>query len=213
MRRRHLGRLLLLLGGAAATTGAPRAAAQDVKPGLSVTLDTLTPRVQATALLSDPRLPDLLRSGFPLRLHFRLELWRSRSSWFDQFVSDASWDAVVRHDPLADDFVLYRSTGEVKRFPSPDLLEAALERPFSVRLFAHSPGRFYYVCRLEITTLSDSDLDELSRWLKGEVGPAVSGEGSLGDALARGAQRALVRIAGLPRLTLEARTPAFDRDR
>lgn len=198
---------LLLIG-----LGAGVAAAQTDKPSLSVTLpDSVTPRVQATALLSDPRFPDLLKSGFPLRLHFRLELWRQRSTWFDQFVSDASWDAVVRHDPLADDFVLYRSTGEVKRFPSPELLETALERPFSVRLFSRSDGRYYYVCRLEVSTLSDSDLDELSRWLKGEVGPAVSGEGSLGEALARGAQRALVRIAGLPRLTLEARSTVVER--
>src|SRR5947199_5734028 len=33
---------------------------------------------------------------------------------------------------------------------------------------------------------------------------SVSGGGNLGGALARGAQRLLVRIAGLPRLTLEA---------
>jgi len=199
------GLLLIWLG-----TGVARA--QTDHPSLSITLpDSATPRVQVTALLSDPRFPDLLRSGFPLRLHFRLELWKARSSWFDQFVSDASWDAVVRHDPLADDFVLYRSTGEVKRFPSPELLETALERPFSVKLYSRSEGRFYYVCRLEVTTLSDSDLDELTRWLKGEVGPAVTGEGSLGDALARGAQRALVRIAGLPRLTLEARSTEVER--
>jgi hypothetical protein len=31
----------------------------------------------------------------------------------------------------------------------------------------------------------------------------------VGDALARGLQRVLVRIAGLPRLTLEARSPSF----
>ncbi|HKR55738.1 MAG TPA: DUF4390 domain-containing protein [Gemmatimonadales bacterium] len=201
-----LGGLLLVVLGASA------ARAQTDHPTLSVMLpDSVTPRVQAVALLSDPRFPDLLKSGFPLRLHFRLELWRARSSWFDQFVSDASWDAVVRHDPLADDFVLYRSTGEIKRFPSPELLETALERPFSVKLVPRSDGRYYYVCRLEITTLSDSDLDELTRWLKGEVGPAVSGEGSIGDALARGAQRALVRIAGLPRLTLEARSTVVER--
>lgn len=188
-----------------------RAAAQH--PSLLVTVadTTGTARVQATALLTDGKYVGLMRSGFPLRLHYRLELWKVRSSWFDQFVREASWDAVVRHDPLADDFALYRSTGEVKRFPSPELLETALERPFSVRLVPRSDGRYYYICRLEITTLSDSDLDELTRWLKGEVGPAVSGEGSLGDALARGAQRALVRIAGLPRLTLEARSPVIER--
>jgi hypothetical protein len=38
----------------------------------------------------------------------------------------------------------------------------------------------------------------------------VSGEGNLGQALARGAQRALVRIAGLPKLTLEARSTALE---
>src|SRR2546425_2648273 len=46
-----------------------------------------------------------MRSGFPLRLHYRLELWRARSGWFDQFINQWSWDAVARHDPLADDFV------------------------------------------------------------------------------------------------------------
>ena len=37
----------------------------------------------------------------------------------------------------------------------------------------------------------------------------MSGQGDFGGALARGAQRILVRIAGLPRLTLEARSPPF----
>jgi hypothetical protein len=50
---------------------------------------------------------------------------------------------------------------------------------------------------------------ELERWLRGEVGPAVTGGGGVGDALARGLQRVMVRIAGLPRLTLEARSPSF----
>ena len=34
---------------------------------------------------------------------------------------------------------------------------------------------------------------------------------NLGGALTRGAQRLLVRIAGLPRLTLEARSETFNR--
>ena len=70
-------------------------------------------------------------------------------------------------------------------------------------------GRFYFVSRLDVTTLNDSDLRELSNWLRGDMSPAVSGEGTVGDALARGAQRAIVRIAGLPKLTLEARSTEF----
>ncbi len=145
---------------------------------LTVTLPNNIPRVRSTGLLTDGKFVGLMRSGFPLRLHYRLELWRERSSWFDQFVREASWDAVARNDPLADDFVLIRQGGA-------------------------------FVARLEVTTLNDTDLQELSRWLSGDVGPVVSGEGNFGQALARGAQRVLVRLAGLPRLRLEARSPTF----
>lgn len=201
--RRGLG-LLALLACAAAS---PPAGAQ--APALSVTVEGGTPRIQATGLLTDGKYVGLMRSGFPLRLHYRLELWRVRSSWFDQFVRDAAWDAVARHDPLADDFVLIRSGGRVTRYATAEELGRALEIPYRVTLAASGSGRFYFLCRLEVAMLNDTDLAELERWLKGEVGPAVSGEGDIGDALARGAQRVLVRIAGLPRLTLEARSPAL----
>lgn len=193
---------LALLGAAAAS-----AAAQS--PTLTVTLQNVTPRVQAAALLTDGKFVALMRSGFPLRLHYRLELWRGRSGWFDQHVSDASWDAVARHDPLADDFVLIRTGGSVARYGTPDDLERALEIPYRVNLKVRGSGNFYFLCRLEVTTLNDTDLEELTRWLKGDVSPAVSGGGDVGGALARGAQRLLVRIAGLPRLALEARSETF----
>lgn len=193
--------VLALLGAAAA---AP-AGAQS--PALTVILQNGVPRVQATALLADGKFVALMRSGFPLRLHYRLELWRSRSGWFDQFVTDFSWDAVARHDPLADDFVLIRSESRrVARYGTADDLERAIEIPYRVTLKPNGGGNFYFVCHLEVTTLNDTDLEELTRWLKGDVSPAVSGGGNVGGALARGAQRLLVRIAGLPRLTLEARS-------
>ncbi len=187
-----------------------RSAAQG--PALTVTLQSEVPRIQTTALLADGKFVALLRSGFPLRLHYRLELWRARSSWFDQFVRAASWDAAVRHDPVADDFILLRTSGGVTRYGNPDDLEGALEIPYRVTLMPKGSGRFYFLCRLEVTTLNDTDLEELTRWLKGDVGPAVSGDGSVGSALARGAQRMLVRIAGLPRLTLEARSEILSRE-
>jgi len=171
------------------------------------------PRVQAAALLADGKFVGLMRSGFPLRLHYRLELWRTRGAWFDQYEGDVAWDAVARYDPLADDFVLVRSGGSTARFATAEALARALEVPYKVTLRpkAGGSGRFYYLCRLEVSTLNDTDLQELERWLKGEVSPAVSGKGDLGDALVRGAQRILVRIAGLPRLTLEARSETVQR--
>jgi hypothetical protein len=179
---------------------------------LTVILQRGVPRIQTTALLADGKFVGLMRSGFPLRLHYRLELWRTRSGWFDQYVSEYAWDAVARHDPLADDFVLIRSVGaRVTRYGSPDDLERALEIPFYVKLTPKGSGNFYFLCRLEVTTLNDTDLAELTRWLKGDVSPAVSGGGDVGGALSRGAQRLLVRIAGLPRLTLEARSETLNR--
>ncbi len=180
-------------------------------PTLTVTVQNSTPRVRSAALLADGKFVGLMRSGFPLRLHYRLELWRVRSSWFDQFVREVSWDAVARNDPLADDFVLIRQGGAVSRYATPDELSAALDIPYTVTLRPTSPsgGRYYFVARLEVTTLNDTDLQELSRWLSGDVGPAVSGEGNFGEALARGAQRVLVRLAGLPRQRLEARSPTI----
>ncbi|HEU5259828.1 MAG TPA: DUF4390 domain-containing protein [Gemmatimonadales bacterium] len=198
---------LLALGIGATTASAPRAGAQ--QPSLTVTIQNTVPRVQAVGLLADGKFLGLMRSGFPLRLHYRLELWRARATWFDQHVREASWDAVARHDPIADDFVLIRTGGSVSRFATPDSLARALEIPYRVTLTPKGSGRFYFLCRLEVTTLNDTDLEELTRWLKGDVSPAVSGEGNVGNALARGAQRILVRIAGLPRLTLEARSSTF----
>lgn len=180
-------------------------------PTLTVTLQNNLPRVRSTGLLADGKFVGLMRSGFPLRLHYRLELWRERSSWFDQFVREVTWDAVARNDPLADDFVLIRQGGAVSRYATPEQLAVALDIPYTVTLrpSSSSGARYYFVARLEVTTLNDTDLQELSRWLSGDVGPAVSGEGNIGAALARGAQRVLVRLAGLPRQRLEARSPMF----
>lgn len=189
------------MGAAAASPAGAQA------PGLTVIHQSGIARVQATALLNDGKFVGLMRSGFPLRLHYRLELWRSRSGWFDQFITEFSWDAVARHDPLADDFVLIRSESRrVTRYGTADELERALEIPYRVPLRPNGTGDFFYLCRLEVTTLNDTDLEELMRWLKGDAGPAVSGGGDVGDALSRGVQRVLVRIAGLPKLTLEARS-------
>src|SRR5438309_9098558 len=149
---------------AVAITGA--AAAQS--PSLALTVEQSQPRVQVASLLADGKFVGLMRSGFPLRLHYRLELWKVRSGWFDQFVTEVSWDALARHDPLADDFVLISTGRRLSRYPNSTALESALDLPYKIPLAPQGSGRFYFLCRLEVTTLNDSDLQELERWLKGE---------------------------------------------
>jgi len=72
-------------------------------------------------------------------------------------------------------------------------------------------GRFYYLARLRIETLSLSDLEELRRWLQGELGPAVGGDDDVvGSAIGRGIRRLFVRALALPAIQFEARTARFD---
>src|SRR5262249_19125024 len=62
-------------------------------------------------LLTDAPWLSMLRSGFPVRLHYRLEVWRSRSGWFDQIERAQDWDVVARHEPLLEQFTVTRLVG------------------------------------------------------------------------------------------------------
>jgi hypothetical protein len=170
------------------------------------------PIVQSKHLLSDERWVSALRSGLPLRLHYRLEVWRSREGWFDNFERETQWDVVVRHEPLLDHYsvlTIVGGRGQERRFATLDALSAALGVSFQVNVQPGSSGRYYYAATVEISTLSDSDLDELRRFLEG--GPDdPGGKGKVGDVLGRGATRLLLRIAGLPTLRLEARSEEFE---
>lgn len=171
-----------------------------------------TPIVQSKNLLSDERWVSALRSGLPVRLHYRLEVWRSREGWFDNFERQTQWDVVVRHEPLLDQYSLITiiaGRGQERRYATLDALSAALGFSFQVNVKPAQSGRYYYAANLEISTLSDSDLDELRRFLEGDP-DGVGGKDKVGDVLGRGATRLLLRIAGLPTLRLEARSQSFE---
>jgi hypothetical protein len=153
-----------------------------------------------------------LRSGLPVRLHYRVEVWRSRGAWFDTFERQAEWDVLIRHEPLLDQYTLLTFVGaarQERRYATLDALGAAVAFAYQVNVRPVEAGRYYYIASLEVTTLSDSDLDELERFLAGELGPADEQDENLGDALGRGATRFLLRLAGLPSLRLESRSQAF----
>ena len=51
--------------------------------------------------------------------------------------------------------------------------------------------------------------EELRRWLRGEVAPAIGGEGSPERVVGAGMRRLLVRVLGLPTRSYEARSEIF----
>lgn len=174
---------------------------------------TRAPIVRSENLLADGRWLAALRSGLPVRLHYVVGVWRSRGGWFDAFERQAEWDVVIRHEPLLDQFTVLTLVGErvqERRYATLDALNAALSFAYQVSVRPAEPGRYYYTATLGISTLSDSDLDELQRFLEGDLGDVAQGRKDVGDALGRGATRFLLRLAGLPTLRLEVRSTTFD---
>ena len=208
--------ILLVLG---LVLGAASVEAQGngrVDLSVSLTADTggrtFHPVVRTTELLTDPRVASMLVSGFPVRLHYRLQIYRSRGSWFDAFVRQTEWDLVIRHEPLLDQYQVgevFRFSQRVYRYAGKDALAIGLNIPREVRVGPREAGEYYYVVALEVSTLSDSDIKELEQFLSGEVGPAATGSEPIGSAVTNAIRRALLSVSGLPSLRIEERTGKF----
>jgi hypothetical protein len=156
---------------------------------------------------------DLLANGFPARLHYRLERWTS-GRWFDDLKAAFEWDVILRYDVLGKKYQVVRvvnNKGEsLGEYAGVDEAENAAEAPYKVAVQLPKKGqRGYYNLLLDVETLSLSDLDEVQRWLKGELKPAVSGKKNPGTALGRGVRTLVVRLLGGEKRHYEARTGTF----
>ena len=199
-----------LLGTAAfLLAGAGSAHAQRSAP-LDVGVDPASgqPRIAVGPVLADDALHDAVRSGLPLRLRFTAELWKDE--WFDDLVGQQVWSAVLAYEPLERQYLAANDASDaLLRYDSYEHARATLERAWFPRLAPRGPGRFYYIVTLEIETLSLSDLDELERWLSGELEPAVRGGRSVGGAVGTGVKRLLIRVLDLPARRYVARSGGF----
>ena len=95
------------------------------------------PTVTTTNLFADPDMRDLLRSGFPASLRFRLELWRA-GGLFNNLESQQEWELIVQYDPSAQRYrVVRRQHGRVEdlgSFATLSTAQAMLERPLRAGL-------------------------------------------------------------------------------
>jgi hypothetical protein len=171
------------------------------------------PAVSSSGLLSDGSMRDLLSNGFPARLHYRLERWAS-GRWFDDLKATFDWDVIVKYDVLGKKYqvvrVVNKKVESLGEFPGADEAENAAEGPYHAAISLPTKGqRGYYNLLLDVETLSLSDLDEVERWLRGELKPAVSGKKNPGTALGRGVRTLVVRLLGGEKRHYEARTGKF----
>jgi hypothetical protein len=160
-------------------------------------------------VFEDEALVRALHSGLPLRVQVRAELWKD--GFFDSQRGRGEWRASVVYDPLEHRYRV-ATGGEGATELSVDSLSAArdaLQAAFAVPLRPFEEGRYYYLGQVEIETLSLSDLDELQRWLRGDLATAAGGEGEVGTAVERGFHRVVVRVLGIPVRRYRVRTQSF----
>lgn len=205
--------LLLAALLAAAATGpppvgpVPPAQAQQQRP-LSFRIEQGTGTLQLGPVL-DGELAGAARSGVPIRLRVRVELWRDE--FIDDLIESSSWSTVVAFEPLTQQFFVRSTAGDQRArvFASFEQVRAAIEREYPIRSTVRREGRYYFTASLDIETLSLSDLQELERWLQGDLQPAVGGDQSVPQALGEGAKRLLIRVLGVPNRHYESRSDRF----
>ncbi len=219
--RRLLAGVWLAAGALAVTPGLPAAdaalAAQS-GPRLSVGLPENPlregPTVRVFDLLDDRRLLDHLHAGFPTRLLFRAELW-STGGLVNDIEGASEWEMLIRYDRLDRSYVIARGTRDAApqvlgRYATLQDLSAAVARPYQPVIAIPRRGRrYYYNVVAGVQTMSANDLDEVERWLRGELRPAVRGERNPGTAVTRGIRTLTARLIGGPQRTLQQRTGTF----
>jgi hypothetical protein len=206
--------LLLLVLASPATAQRPRL---DVSP-LPSNSPPAGASVIAADVLGDAKMRELLRSGFAAALTFRLELWRV-GGMFDELEDMTQWNMLVQYDLYTQQYKAVRrhprpqgATREEDFGASATLagLLMRVEAPYAVSMPPKRGGRlYYYNVILDVESLSVSDLDELQRWLSGELQPAVRGKRAPLSALRRGFGTLLSRLLGGETRHYESRSVKF----
>jgi hypothetical protein len=205
----------LLVCFAAAPLRAPLAAQRNsVKLEIALpaptALGTDGPAVATANLLADDKTRQLLRSGFPTRIHYRLELWHKRR-WFDDPEGRTEWDVLVLYDPTVQRYTVQRThDNELENFGGFATVTSADVRcgvPYRPGLHPKKSGTYYYNLIVDVQTLTESDLDALQQWWL--HGPSAPGKSNPVTTIRSGLGVLLSRVLGGDKRHYEARTGEF----
>jgi len=207
----------LLLGALATPSIAPLFAQEGgVRLGVAITPTTATkegPWITSANLLADSKTKELLRNGFPARIHYRLELWEKGGFGGDDRSGLTEWDVLVAYDPTSQLFNVNRYT-TVNRvsenfggFATLSAAEAQFGRPYRAAIHPERGGHFYYNLSVDVQTLTVSDLDALEQWLRGSSAPQHS---NIFRGIWSGLGTLMSRILGGDKRKYEQRSEVFE---
>jgi len=191
--------------------------AQDAR--LEVTLPpketwtTDAPTVRTIGVVTAGHTAELIRNGFPARLHYKIERW-SAGSFVNDVKARTEWEVIVEYDALNKKYRVIRATPAkavlLGEYDSVATAEAKVAEPYKPRISAPPKGdKAYYSVTLTVEAMSLSDLDEVRRWLRGELRPAMRGQRNPGTAMSSGLRTLFVRILGGERLQYQQTTGTF----
>jgi hypothetical protein len=203
-------RSILLLAALTAPLAPPVAPEQEGQ--LAVTYDAAAayrPVLSVGPVLRGREIEHAARSGLPVRVRMRVELWKDR--FIDQLVDSTSWMIVVAFEPIGEQFFVRSlpAAGGARRYPTFAAARLMVESDYPLKLQPRQAGRYYYTATVQVERLSISDLEELERWLQGELQPAVSGQRSLPNAIGQGAKRLMLRLLDMPTRRYDTRSDRF----
>jgi len=172
------------------------------------------PLVRATNMLAGERIQKLLLAGFPARFHFRVELWSEGRFFFDQLQNVAEFDVLARYLPAQRMYdvthVQYDRAVPLGKYLSVSDAERAIGRPNAAPISARPSTRTqYYQATLLVEVLSEKDLDEVARWLQGDVEPGMTGRANPASIVSRGIRTLATRLLGGEKLEYEATSRPF----
>ena len=186
--RRTLYLLAAMLVGAVSTASAqvrPVAleARLDRAPGGATGLAARAPGliVRVSGLLDDPEWQDYLLKGYTIQLHWTVQLWKSQL--FGGARPKTEWDVEVQAVPELKEYVYSdRSANDRQVFKTLDSLKTLLsaERPLRGPFISQlSSGDWYYRISVDITALTQEQVDrrangggaDLGEWVRGFLSP------------------------------------------
>lgn len=211
VRAAFVSALLLTGGGALLAQRAPTLEIR-ILPGDQLT--RVGPLVIASGMLSSKSSRDPLAAGFPARFHFVVTLWSEGALFGNTIERRAEYDVIVRYSAMEKKYEVMQMVNDrplsLGKFDRMEDAEGAIARPTRAPIRAFSSTRkLYYRVTLDVDILGASDLDEVNRWLKGEVEPAIHGDRDPGTTLTRSIRRLTSRILGGETREYEAKTAPF----
>lgn len=171
------------------------------------------PLIVARDMLSGTRTREPLAAGFPARFHFTVALW-SEGSLGDQAERLAEYDVLVNYIAMEKKYQVVQVMNDrplsLGKFDRVEDAEGAIARPTRAPISAFpSKHRLYYRVTLDVAILQLSDLDEVNRWLKGELEPVIHGKRDPGTAITRSIRMLASRLLGGDTREFEAETGTF----